>query len=81
MVARDDPEAAAAEYQRAISIARERNTRLLELRAATGFTRLLAEHGDRAKAKELLSPVYDWFTGGFDKPDLMEAKAMLEELT
>lgn len=80
MVARDNPQAAAAEYQRAISIARERNTRLLELRAATGLTRLLAEHGDRTKAKQLLSPIYDWFTGGFDKPDLMEAKAVLEEL-
>ncbi len=80
MVARDNPEAAGAECQRAISIARERSTKLLELRAATDFARLLAEHGDRPKAKELLSPVYNWFTGGFDKPDLMEAKATLEEL-
>ena len=81
MVARDNPEAAAAEYQRAISIARERSTKLLELRATTDFARLLAKHGDRAKAKELLSPVLDWFTGDFDTPDLCEAKTLLKNLS
>jgi class 3 adenylate cyclase/predicted ATPase len=80
MVSRGNPEVAVAEYQRAISIARERSTKLLELRAATDFAGLLAEQGEGAKAKELLSPVYDWFTGGFDKPDLVEAKAMLQKL-
>jgi len=72
--------AAIAEYERAISIARERHTKLLELRAATDFAGLLTKHGDRIKAKEQLSRVYDWFSGGFDKPDLMEAKTMLEKL-
>ena len=81
MVARDNPEAAAAEYQRAISIARERSTKLLELRATTDFARLLAKHGDLAKAKELLSPVLDWFTGDFDTPDLCEAKTLLKNLS
>jgi class 3 adenylate cyclase/predicted ATPase len=81
MVSKGNPEVAVAEYKRALSIARERRTKLLELRAATDFAGLLAEHGGRAKAKELLFPVYDWFTGGFDMPDLMEAKVMLEKLT
>jgi class 3 adenylate cyclase/tetratricopeptide (TPR) repeat protein len=80
MVTPDDRQAAATEYERAIAIARDRNTRLLELRATTGFARLLAERGDRERATELLSPVYDWFTGGFDKPDLLDAKAVLNEL-
>ena len=81
VVSKDDHQAAAAEeYRRAISIARERGTKLLELRAATDFARLMAERGERADGKELLSPVYDWFTGGFELPDLVEAKAMLNEL-
>jgi class 3 adenylate cyclase/predicted ATPase len=80
MVVPDEPQAAVAEYERAITIARERNMKLLELRAATGFARLLVERGDRAHAKEVLAPVYDWFTGGFDKIDLLEAKAVLDGL-
>ena len=72
--------AAIAEYQRAIAIARERNTRLLELRAATGLAALLVARGERGAAKQLLSPVYDWFSGGYDKPDLMDAKAVLDGL-
>lgn len=80
MVAGDNPQSAVTEYERAISIARERSTKLLELRSATEFAGLLAEHGDGARAKELLAPVYAWFSGGFDKPDLMEAKAMLDKL-
>ena len=80
MDSKGNPEVAVAEYKRALSIARERRTKLLELRAATDFAGLLAEHGERAKAKELLFPIYDWFTGGFDLPDLMEAKATLEKL-
>jgi predicted ATPase len=80
MAAGGNPQAAIAEYERAIAIARERSTKLLELRAATDLAGLLAEHGDRARAKELLAPVYAWFSGGFDKPDLLDAKAMLEKL-
>ena len=76
----DDPRAAIAEYERAIAIARERNTKLLELRAATGYATLLAKRGDRTHAKEVLTPVHDWFTGGFDKPDLLEAKVVLDGL-
>ncbi len=76
----DDANAAIEEYRRAISIARDRNTKLLELRATSDLSRLWAKRGDRRKAKALLAPVHDWFSGGFDKPDLQEAKALLEDL-
>ena len=50
------------------------------LRAATGFARLWRDQGERDEARELLAPVYGWFTEGFDTLDLKEAKALLEEL-
>jgi predicted ATPase/class 3 adenylate cyclase len=73
---------AAAEtcFCRAIAIAREQGAKLWELRAATSLARLCAEHGRRAKARELLAPVYGWFTEGFASADLKDAKALLEEL-
>jgi len=80
MNAKNNPEAAVAEYERAISIARARNTRLLELRTATDYARLLAEHVDRTKAKDLLEPVYGAFNTAVDTPDIVEARAMLDEL-
>ena len=75
-----DPRPAIAEYERAVAIAHERKMRLLELRAATGLARLLAQGGDRARAVTVLAPVYEWFSGGFDKPDLVEAKQLLDAL-
>jgi predicted ATPase len=51
-----------------------------ELRAATSLARLWRDQGKRTEARELLSPVYGWFTEGFDTPDLKEAKALLDEL-
>jgi class 3 adenylate cyclase/predicted ATPase len=68
-------------FQRAIDIARNQQAKSLELRAATGLARLWAEQGERDKARDLLAPVYGWFTEGFDTPDLTEAKALLDELT
>jgi class 3 adenylate cyclase/predicted ATPase len=78
MLTPNEPEDAIAEYQRAIAVARAQDTRLLELRAATDLARLLAKRGDGAGARDLLAPIYEWFTGGFDKPDLAEARALLE---
>jgi predicted ATPase len=46
----------------------------------TSLARLWTEQGQRSKARDLLAPVYDWFTEGFDTPDLKDAKALLEEL-
>ena len=52
-----------------------------ELRAATSYARLMRDPGRVREAKELLAPVYGWFTEGFDTADLREAKALLDELT
>ena len=64
----------------AIDVAREQNARWSELRAAMGLARLWAKAGERHKARDLLFPVYDWFTEGFDTPDLKDAKALLDAL-
>jgi predicted ATPase len=52
----------------------------LELRAATSLARLWAHHGNRAQARDLLAPVYCWFTEGFATGDLIDAKALLDKL-
>ena len=71
---------AATDLERALDIARQQQARSLELRAARDLARLWAERGERQQALDLLAPVYDWFTEGFDTPDLIEAKALLESL-
>ncbi len=64
----------------AIALAREQGARLWELRAAASLARLRRDQDRRAEARDLLAPVYGWFTEGFDTPDLKEAKALLDEL-
>jgi tetratricopeptide (TPR) repeat protein len=66
--------------ERAIALARRSGSRLLELRAATSLARIRFQQGERQKAHDLLAPVYDWFTEGFETPDLKDAKALLDEL-
>ena len=66
--------------QRALDVARRQEAKSLELRAAMSLARLWQQQGKRAEARELLAPVYGWFTEGFDTTDLQEAKALLEEL-
>src|SRR5579884_4012821 len=61
-------------------IAREQEVKLWELRAAASLARLWRDQGRRAEARDLLAPVYGWFTEGFDAPDLVEARALLDEL-
>jgi predicted ATPase len=64
----------------AISIARRQQAKAYELRAAASLARLWRDQGKRDEARELLGPVYGWFTEGFDTRDLKEAKALLDEL-
>ena len=61
-------------------MARERHAKSLELRASMSLARLWRDQGKPQQARELLAPVYGWFTEGFDTRDLKEAKALLEEL-
>jgi class 3 adenylate cyclase/predicted ATPase len=74
------PEAAEGLYRKALSIAREQEAKLWELRAAMSLARLRRDQGRCEEARDLLAPVYGWFTEGFDTPDLKEAKALLDEL-
>jgi predicted ATPase len=68
-------------FQQALDIARRQQAKSLELRAAMSLARLRQQQGKRAQARELLAPIYGWFTEGFDTADLQEAKALLEALT
>ncbi len=65
---------------RALTIAHAQGARMWELRAATRLARRSRDQGRHAQAYRLLAPVYDWFTEGFDTADLIEAKALLDEL-
>jgi predicted ATPase len=67
-------------YRKALVIAREQRAKLWELRAAVSLARLRRDQGRRAEARDLLAPIYDWFTEGFGTPDLKDAKALLDEL-
>jgi class 3 adenylate cyclase/predicted ATPase len=69
-----------ASFQLALATARKQGSRGYELRAATSLARLWGEQGRRPEARDLLAPIYGWFTEGFDTPDLKEAKALLDEL-
>ena len=73
-------EAAEELYRKALSIAREQGAKLWELRAAVALARLWRDQGRCGESRNLLTPVYGWFTEGFDTPDLKDAKALLDEL-
>ena len=74
------PEAAEDLYRKALGIAREQEAKLWELRAVTSLARLRRDQSRRAEARDLLAPVYGWFTEGFGTPDLKDAKGLLDEL-
>jgi predicted ATPase len=73
-------EAAEDLYRKALRIAAEQGAKVWELRAAASLARLRRDQGRRAEARDLLAPVYGWFTEGFDTPDLKDAKALLDQL-
>jgi predicted ATPase len=76
-----DAAKAEAYFDRALAIARQQQTKSWELRAAMSMARLWRDQGKVQQARELLAPIYGWFTEGFDTRDLKEAKALLEDLS
>jgi class 3 adenylate cyclase/tetratricopeptide (TPR) repeat protein len=75
-----DQSGAERSYRQAIAVADRQSAKLFQLRASTSLARLLRDQGKPPEARDLLAPIYDWFTEGFDAPDLKEAKALLDEL-
>jgi predicted ATPase len=66
--------------EQSLMVAQSQSARSLELRAAAELAQLYCDHGRIVEARDLLAPVYDWFTEGFDTPDLKEATALLDQL-
>jgi TOMM system kinase/cyclase fusion protein len=75
-----EPHEAEACFQQALDVARQQQAKSLELRAAMSLARLWQQRGQRAEARELLAPIYGWFSEGFDTADLQEAKTLLDAL-
>ena len=75
-----DAAKAEARFERALAVARGQQAKSFELRAAMSLARLWRDQGKPQQARELLAPVYGWFTEGFDTRDLKEAKTLLDEL-
>ena len=71
---------AEAAFRQSIALAREQSCRAIELRATTALAQLRRDQDRRDEARSLLTPVYQWFTEGFDKPDLKAARMLLTEL-
>jgi len=80
-VAKGEARSAEALFDRSLDFARKHDTRSYELRTAMSLARLWSERGERQAAVDLLRPVYDWFTEGFDTADLRDARKLLSELT
>jgi predicted ATPase len=73
-------ELAETDFHEAIALAQKMRAKAWELRAATGLARMLQARSDRAAARDLLAPVYNWFKEGFNTADLKDAKMLLDEL-
>ena len=76
----NDSAKAEPHFERAVAVARQQQAKSWELRASMSLARLWRDQGKISEARELLAPVYGWFTEGFDTRDLKEAKALLSEL-
>ncbi len=77
----DNATEAAACFRRAIDIAHHQQAKSWELRAGTSLARLWQGLGKKTEARDLLAPVYNWFTEGFDTADLKDAKALLDKVS
>jgi class 3 adenylate cyclase/predicted ATPase len=82
LLSASDRDEAVAEvcFRQALAVARQQEARMWKLRAATSLARLWRDQGKRGEARDLLAPVYGWFTEGFDTADLKDAKALLDEV-
>jgi predicted ATPase len=80
LYANGNSEAAEQAYHQALAVAKRQSAKPWELRAAASLARLWRDQGKRTEARDLLAPVYGWFTEGFDAPVLQEAKALLDQL-
>jgi tetratricopeptide (TPR) repeat protein len=80
LIATGDSAKAETTYHQAIEVAQRQSAKLVELRASTSLARLWRDQGKRIEARDLLAPIYGWFSEGFDTPDLKKATALLEEL-
>jgi len=78
---RSNVEATETSLQQGIAVSRTQGARGWELRASTSLARLWRDQGKRTEARDLLAPIYGWFTEGLDTPDLKEAKALLDALS
>jgi tetratricopeptide (TPR) repeat protein len=76
-----DGSGAEQHYRQAIAVAERQDAKFLQLKASVSLARFWRDQGKRVEARDLLAPIYNWFTEGFDAPDLKDAKALLEELT
>jgi predicted ATPase len=76
-----DPQLVEASLLRGLAIAHQQEAKSLELRTAVALARLWQEHDKHRRAHDLLADIYGWFTEGFNTPDLVEARALLEELS
>jgi len=72
--------AAEQSYNQALVVGQRQSAKLFELRAGTSLACLWRDQGKRTEARDLLAPLYNWFTEGFDTPVLQDAKALLDEL-
>jgi predicted ATPase len=77
---RSSPEEVEICFRAALDIARKQQAKTFELRAATSLARLWSDRGDQQRARDLLAPIYGWFTDGFGTRDLIEAKALLDAI-
>jgi len=80
LIAVGETVAAEKSFHQAIGVARRQSAKLFELRGATSLARLWRDQGKRTEARDLLAPIYGWFTEGFDTPVLQDAKALLDQL-
>jgi predicted ATPase len=80
LLAMNEHAAAENSYRHALAVAQRQSAKFWELRAATSLARLWRDQGKRTEARDLLAPIYGWFTEGFETPVLQDAKALLDQL-